>query len=110
MIRLEAADMDSIVKSAFCLLFLATLHSVTECFSLGAPDGACDGVSPDPSRHSASPQTTAVPYALTGLPPANYTPGESYTREFNLATRYSLVAMRTTDNKDCENYLVNNFC
>lgn len=76
--------MGSIVKTAFCLLLLASLQSVTECFSGGAPVGACTGVSPDPTRHGAQPQMTDVPYVLTGLPPANYTPGMSYTCEFNL--------------------------
>ena len=77
--------MNSIGKTAFCLLLLASLQSVTECNFAGAPDRACTGVSPDPTGHSASPQMTDVPYVVTGLPPANYTPGMSYTCEFNLA-------------------------
>ena len=72
-------------KGAFCLFLFAVLLSVTECFPTGAPAGACANVAPNPAAvggHGADPQSSAVPYALTGLPPSgNYTPGMSYTRE-----------------------------
>ena len=67
----------------FCLFLFAVLLSVTECFPGGAPPTACVNVAPNPAAaggHNADPQTSTVPYALTGLPPnGNYTPGMSYT-------------------------------
>ena len=80
-----AVEEDMQSKGAFCLFLFAVLLSVTECFPGGAPPNACDNVAPNPAAvggHNADPQTSTVPYALTGLPPnGNYTPGMSYTRE-----------------------------
>ena len=85
-------------KSAFCLFFLAGLLSVTECFPIGAPAGACTNVAPNPAAmggHGAGPQNSAVPYVLTGLPSSgNYTPGMSYTREFPLTDVLSFSVTR----------------
>ena len=78
------ADMKS--KSAFCLVLLAGVLSVTESFPGGAPTAACANVAPNPAArpngHGTDPQNSAAPYVLTGLPSSgNYTPGMSYTRE-----------------------------
>ena len=72
------------MNSAVALVVLSCLLTGVQCLSGGAPPQACDNVSPDPSAsgHDAEPQTSTVPYVLTGLPPnGNYTPGMSYTRE-----------------------------
>ena len=70
--------------SAVSLVVLSCLLTGVQSRSNGAPPQACANISRDPSvsGHNASPQTSAVPYALTGLPSSgNYTPGMSYTRE-----------------------------
>ena len=70
------------MNSAVSLVVLSCLLTGVQCRSTGAPDAACAGVSPDPSAHLGGPQTSTVPYVLTGLPPnGNYTPGMPYTRE-----------------------------
>ena len=72
------------MNSAVSLVVLSCLLTGVQCLSTGAPDAACANISPNPSAsaHNANPQTSAVPYALTGLPPnGNYTPGASYNRE-----------------------------
>ena len=72
------------MMSAVSLVVLSCLLTGVQSRSNGAPPQACANISPDPSvsGHNASAQTSAVPYALTGLPSSgNYTPGMSYTRE-----------------------------
>ena len=72
------------MNSAVSLVVLSCLLTGVQCLSTGAPSAACANISPDPSAsaHNAAPQTSTVPYALTGLPSnGNYTPGMSYTRE-----------------------------
>ena len=53
-------------------------------FSSGAPSGACSTISPDPTRHGANPQTSAVPYTVNISSLANgYVPGQSYTSKYS---------------------------
>ena len=71
------------MNKAVCLFLLSCFLAGAHCFSGGAPNGACANVSPDPTMHGADPQTSSVPYTLSGLPENGiYTPGMSYTREF----------------------------
>ena len=68
-------------KLALCLILAIVSfewHGV-ESLSGGAPSAACATISPNPSQHSAQPQTSQVPYNIniSQLSDAgSYTPGQ----------------------------------
>ena len=71
------------MKVALCSFLVASLLASADCRSNGAPPEACAAVSPNPTQHGAQPQTSTVPYMISGLPSAtDYTPGADYNREF----------------------------
>lgn len=45
-------------------LLLITNATPTLSFSSGAPQSACETLTPDTTRHGAAPQTTDIPYVL----------------------------------------------
>lgn len=49
---------------AFALLLWISAFSPTISFQTGAPQAACQTLSPDATQHGAQPQTTDVPYVL----------------------------------------------
>ena len=61
------------------VLLLGVPVTIVMGFSGGAPLGACNTISPDPTQHGAPPQTSAVPYTVNISSLANgYVPGQSY--------------------------------
>ena len=57
-----------------------------DSYSIGAPNFACDPLTPSPIAHAGNPQTTAVPYmidlsSLNSDGVLQYTPGQTYTRK-----------------------------
>ena len=75
------------------LLLISTISS-TNAFSIGAPQAACQTLSPDVIQHGAQPQVTDVPYVL------------------NLSTFYDRAIQQyvytpdtTYDSKSMHNYL-----
>ena len=80
--------------NALCLCLLACLLAGVDCFPNGAPDAACAAVAPNPAAsggHGADPQTSAVPYMISGLPAMNYTPGADYRRESHMLTHKTCI-------------------
>ena len=71
------------VTLSLILAILSVGWQGVESFSGGAPLGACNTLSPDPSGHqNAQPQTTQVPYSVDLSPftsAGGYTPGQTYT-------------------------------
>ena len=61
----------------FAVFTVVAFASVVHGLSSGAPDGACAGVSPNPTQHGADPQITPSPYNIAGLP-SQYTPEARY--------------------------------
>ena len=68
------------------LIVIASIYAV-DALSSGAPEQACDTLSPDPTAHSNDPQDTPVPYNIDlsafddGTGSYVYVPGYTYTCE-----------------------------
>lgn len=73
------------IRALSGLLFLLFSMEYAEGLSSGAPEEACETLSPAPAAHGAAPQETPVPYQVVleslddGTGSFSYAPGESYT-------------------------------
>ncbi|XP_064406781.1 defense protein l(2)34Fc-like [Halichondria panicea] len=75
------------MKLLICVsLVMSSIGLLVEGNMLGAPAGACDSLSPNPTAHGAQPQTSDVPYTISLMPFYNandssftYYPGRTYT-------------------------------
>lgn len=73
------------IRALSGLLFLLFSMEYVEGLSSGAPEEACETLSPSPAAHGAAPQETPVPYQVVleslddGTGSFSYAPGESYT-------------------------------
>ena len=87
------------MNHAVCLFLLSSLLAGAQCRPDGAPNTACDSVSPNRQSHGAARQPGRSPYMLAGLPAnGNYTPEMMYTRECALPLLTNLTSRndRTT--------------
>ncbi len=67
---------------------------------LGAPAGACDSLSPNPTAHGAQPQTSDVPYTISLMPFYNasdntftFYPGRTYISKLRISCTESSVLL-----------------
>ncbi|XP_064384961.1 defense protein l(2)34Fc-like [Halichondria panicea] len=75
------------MKLLICVsLVMSSIGLLVEGNMIGAPAGACDTLSPNPTAHGAQPQTSDVPYTISLMPFYNasdssftFYPGRTYT-------------------------------
>lgn len=89
------------MKLLICVsLVMSSIGLLVEGNMLGAPAGACDSLSPNPTAHGAQPQTSDVPYTISLMPFYNandssftYYPGRTYTCKLRISCTESSVLL-----------------